>query len=65
MNTTCDECGYERVFDLQLSNVRGDLSELKERVGRLEATLARGVLLLVANLVGVVMMLAQQLSSNW
>jgi hypothetical protein len=65
MNATCDECSYERVFDLQVSNVRGDLSELKERVGRLESTLARGVLLLVANLVGVVMMLAEQLFGNW
>ena len=65
MNTTCDECSYERVFDLQVGNVRGDLSELKERVGRLETTLARGVLVLVANLVGIVMMLAEQLFSNW
>ena len=36
-------------------------NELKERVDRLEGTLARGVLLLVANLIGVTITLAQQL----
>lgn len=52
--------GYEMVYRLQFENLGNDLTELKERVQRLEATLARGVLLLVANLVGVAMMLAQQ-----
>ncbi len=48
------------VYRLQFKNLGDDLTELKERVQRLEATLARGVMLLVANLVGMVMMLAQQ-----
>lgn len=54
-------CPYERVYAVEVRNIREDLRELKVRVGRLEATIARGVLLLVANLVGVVMSLAQQL----
>ncbi|HIJ65690.1 MAG TPA: hypothetical protein HPP77_07025 [Candidatus Hydrogenedentes bacterium] len=61
MNEPCDSCRYERVYALQYENVRDDLNELKERVGRLETTLMRGVFLLVANLVGVVITLAQQL----
>jgi hypothetical protein len=55
-----EHCRYEMAYTLQFQNLRDDLNELKERVGRLESTLARGVLLLVANLAGVVMMLAQQ-----
>lgn len=54
-------CSYERVYAVEIRNIREDLQELKARVGRLEATIARGVLLLVANLVGVVMTFAQQL----
>lgn len=55
-----EPCGYEMLCRLQFKNLGDDLTELKERVQRLEATLARGVMLLVANLVGMVMMLAQQ-----
>ena len=65
MSAGCEECGYERLFDLQLGNLAGDVAEVKERVGRLETVLARGVLLLVANLAGIAMMLAQQLLENW
>ncbi len=53
-------CPYEKVYAVQFEGVREDLRELKARVGRLETTLARGVLLLMANLVGVAMTLAQQ-----
>ena len=60
MKESTEPCRYERTYTLQYENVREDLSEVKDRVERLESTLARGVLLLVANLVGVVMMLAQQ-----
>jgi hypothetical protein len=56
----CD-CPYEALYSLQVENVREDIGEVKERVGRLETTLARGVLLLVANLIGVTITLAQQL----
>lgn len=52
---------YERLHELQFENLNRDLNELKERVKSLEAALARGVLLLVANLAGVTIMLAQQI----
>ncbi|MDX9972714.1 MAG: hypothetical protein RBU21_06985 [FCB group bacterium] len=52
------------VHDVQFGHLREDLAELKERVHRLEATLTRGVLLLVANLVGMVLSLAQQLTGR-
>jgi len=61
MNEAKEQCRYEKVYALQFENLKGDLCELKERVGRLEVTLLRGVFLLVANLVGVVVTLAQQL----
>ena len=61
MSTGCDTCPYEMAYDVQFRNLIGDLNELKDRVGRLEATLTRGMFLLVANLAGVVMMLAQNL----
>ena len=54
-------CPFEPLYALQMENVREDLREVKERVTRLEGTLARGVLLLVANLIGVTITLAQQL----
>jgi hypothetical protein len=60
MKNAEDTCRYEAACAVQFQSLREDLNEVKERVGRLESTLARGVMLLVANLVGVVMMLAQQ-----
>lgn len=60
--SNCNEpCPYEKAYSIQFDRLRDDLNELKDRVCRLEATLARGVMLLVANLVAVVMTLAQQL----
>lgn len=61
MNDACVPCPYERAYDVQLKNLTGDLDELKTRVGALETTLNRGLLLLVANLVGVILTLAQQI----
>ena len=64
MKTTqndCVGCAFREVHQLQVGNLKEDLTELKQRVQRLETTLARGVLLLVANLVGVAASLAQQL----
>lgn len=55
------ECQYARVYAVQFKSLKEDLRELKERVDRLETTLARGVMLLVANLAGVIVMLAEQL----
>jgi hypothetical protein len=61
MNEEPERCRYEMAYTLQFQNLREDLGELKERVRRLEATLARGVMLLIGNLVGMIMMLVQQL----
>lgn len=52
-------CPYEPVFSVELRGLKEDLSEVKERVRALENTLARGVLLLVANLAAVVVALAR------
>lgn len=57
-------CPYEPLYAVQMNNVREDIREVKDRVGCLESTLARGVLLLVANLIGVSITLAQQLLSR-
>ena len=48
------------VYDAEFRLLDSKLMDLKERVVRLETTMARGILLLVANLAGVVMSLAQQ-----
>ena len=64
MNEECKSCQYELAYSLQFQNLKDDLSELKERVARLESTLARGVMLLIANLLGVAMMLAKQLMQS-
>ena len=52
---------YNVVHDIQWRTLREDLGELKDRVQRLETTLARGVTLLVANLAGVIALLLRQL----
>ena len=54
------DCACTRVCEVKMSNLADDLHEVKDRVQRLETTLARGVMLLVANLVAVVMTLLQQ-----
>ena len=51
---------YREVAEVEFKHVSRQLTELKERVNHLEVTVARGVMLLVANLVGVVISLAQQ-----
>ena len=56
-----DACPDRRVHEVEVKILHDDLAELKDRVRRLETTLARGVMLLVANLVGVTLSLAQQL----
>ena len=55
------KCGCSRVCEVKISNLADDLRELKDRVQRLETTLARGVMLLLANLVAVVVTLLQQI----
>ena len=61
MKRHCPTCEYEKLYTVQFNALAADLKELKERVRRLETTLARGVLLLVANLMGVALTLAEQL----
>lgn len=61
MKHEAESCRYEKAYALQFQYLREDLDELKQRVSRLESTLARGVMLLVANLAGVVISLAQQI----
>lgn len=58
---TNELCACGKVTELRLENLGEDLRELKERVQRLETTLTRGVMLLLANLAAVVVTLAQQL----
>lgn len=60
---TCG-CPYEPLHAMQMSTMREDVRDVKDRVRRLEGTLARGVLLLVANLIGVTITLAQQLMTQ-
>ena len=55
-----NSCRYEMAYAVQFQNLREEIHEVKVRVERLESILARGVTLLVVNLVGVVMMLVQQ-----
>lgn len=52
---------HERLYELQFENLNRDLNEVKDRVKSLEVALARGVMLLVANLAGVVTVLAEQI----
>ncbi|MCL4215999.1 MAG: hypothetical protein KJ052_03190 [Candidatus Hydrogenedentes bacterium] len=59
MSNECSACHFEKVYELQFRGVNQDLSELNERVKRVETVLARGVFLLVTNLAVVVITLAQ------
>lgn len=61
MKETGETCRYEMAYAVQFQHLREDLGELKERVRRLEGMLVRGTVLLVANLLGMVTMLAQRL----
>jgi hypothetical protein len=54
-------CRNEKIFNIQFLSLKEDLTELKERVDRLEQTLTRGLILLVANLAGVIVTLMRQL----
>jgi len=59
MNETGNVRAFERVTEVQFKSLRNDMGELKDRVVRLEEKLTRGVMLLVANLAGVVVILAR------
>lgn len=61
MENPCKTCPNERVHTLQFQQLRDDLGELTRRVVHLESTLGRGVALLIANLVGVIVTLGHAL----
>ncbi len=60
MGESFDASLQREVYDAEFRLLESKLMDLKDRVVRLESTMARGILLLVANLAGVVMSLAQQ-----
>lgn len=60
MTESFDASVQRDVYDAEFRLLDSKLMDLKDRVVRLESTMARGILLLVANLAGVVMSLAQQ-----
>ena len=60
MSESFDGNLQREVYDAEFRLLESKLMDLKDRVVRLETTMARAVLLLVANLAGVVMSLAQQ-----
>lgn len=57
----CDACRFQQVAQVEFRNLRDDLGELKTRVHDLERTLARGVMLLIANLAGLLVAIAKEL----
>ena len=59
MGDECEKCPLEKVHEVEFRVLKESLDEVKVRVSGLESTLARGVILLVANLVGMVMTLAR------
>jgi hypothetical protein len=54
-------CAFERAAEVEFRALSESVRELKERMGRLEATLSRGTTILIANLAGMVITLARQL----
>ena len=60
MTEHCATCPHERVHAVEYRALTDNLLDLKGRVDKLEMTLTRGVMLLVANLVAVIVSLAQQ-----
>lgn len=57
---SCDPCSFQHVAQVEFRNLSDDLRELKTRVHDLERTLARGVMLLVANLAGLLVAIAKE-----
>jgi hypothetical protein len=64
MLDACETCPQRKVHEVQYRMLAENLGELKERVRQLETTLARGVLLLVANLAGMVVSLAREFMAS-
>jgi len=60
MTPTCEDCPQREVNEVEFRLLDTRLCDLKERVEKLETAMGRGLMLLVANLVGIVVSLAQQ-----
>ena len=61
MSEECGKCPMERVREVEYRLLSGKLMDVKGRVERLETQLGRGILLLVANLAGVVTTLVREI----
>jgi hypothetical protein len=61
MEEECRPCPMEKVHEVEYRLMSGQFEDIKERVGRLETQLNRGILLLVAILAGVATTLARAL----
>ncbi len=61
---SCETCPHERVHRVEYQLLTENLNEVKARVARVETTLGRGVLLLVANLMGVAMSLMKTMAQG-
>ena len=59
MNDPCASCPHERIHDVEYRALNDRLGELKDRVGRVEATVSKGVVLLVANLAAIIVAVAK------
>jgi hypothetical protein len=55
-----DQDSGQLLRDFQMSQLTNEIRELKDRVTRLESTITKGLLLLVANLAGVAASVGQQ-----
>jgi hypothetical protein len=54
-------CAFEKAAAVEFRNLGESMREMKERIARLEQALGRGAALLLANLAGMVIMLAGRL----
>lgn len=60
--TDCAQEGYcamDMVYEEKFGHFASELADLKQRIEKVEATLSRGVSLLVANLAGIIVILLE------
>lgn len=60
MAPNCTDCPQREVHEVEFRLLDGKLRDVKDRVEKLETAMTRGLMLLVANLAGIVIGLAQQ-----
>lgn len=58
MSKSRESCPHGRAHEVEYRVLTDSLTELRDRVARVESALVRGVMLLVANLAGVFLSLA-------